>query len=135
MEKKSDTSSLVSPGAKGDQTGSVDTDQAACSDTNGHDTGPGSEGSGPRLSHIADQAEDLIALASEAILRFEMAAEERMPTGASATKDVAVSLGNILQFVITSDDEIAQTFVSVVVEMKDFMRLLFNLMQQCTVCK
>jgi len=127
MEKKSDTSSLVSPGTRDEQTESS--------------VSPGalSEGSSSRQSHTADQAENLIGLASEAILRFKMATEaeskSRMETGAPVTKDVAVSLGNIFKFVISASHEIAQTFVSVVVEMKDFMQLLFSLIQQCILSK
>ena len=129
MEKKSDTSSLVSSGTRDEQTESSVSHGAV------------SEGSSSssRPSHTADQAENLIGLASEAILRFKMATEaeskSRMETGAPVTKDVAVSLGNIFQFVISASHEIAQTFVSVVVEMKDFMQLLFSLIQQCIVSK
>ena len=126
MEKKSETSSLVSPGTRDEQTESSVSHGAV------------SEGSSSRQSHTADQAENLIGLASEAILRFKMATEaeskSRMETGAPVTKDVAVSLGNIFKFVVASD-EIAQTFVSVVVEMKDFMQLLFSLIQQCILSK
>lgn len=126
MEKKTDTSSVVSPGTRDEETECSVSHGAVC------------EGSSSRLSHTADQAENLIGLASEAILRFKMASEaeskSRMETGAPVTKDVAVSLGNIFNFVIASD-EIAQTFVSVVVQMKDFMKLLFNLIQQCIVSK
>ena len=125
MEKKSDTSSLVSSGTRDEQTESSVSHGAV------------SEGSSSRLSHTADQAENLIALASEAILRFKMATEaeskSRMETGAPVIKDVAVSLGNIFQFVISASH--AQTFVSVVVEMKDFMQLLFSLIQQCILSK
>jgi len=125
MEKKSDTSSVVSPGTRDEQTESS--------------VSPGalSEGSSSRQSHTADQAENLIGLASEAILRFKMEAESksRMETDAPVTKDVAVSLGNIFKFVISASHEIAQTFVSVVVEMKDFMQLLFSLIQQCILIK
>lgn len=128
MEKKSDTSSVVSPGTRDEETESSVSHGAV------------SEGSSSssRPSHTADQAENLIGLASEAILRFKMASEaeskSRMETDTPVTKDVAVSLGNIFKFVVASD-EIAQTFVSVVVQMKDFMKLLFNLIQQCIVSK
>jgi len=127
MEKKSDTSSVVSPGTRDEETESS-VSHGAVSE--------GSSSSSRPSSHTADLAENLIGLASEAILRFKMEAESksRMETDAPVTKDVAVSLGNIFKFVVASD-EIAQTFVSVVVQMEDFMKLLFNLIQQCIVSK